>query len=56
MYPSTGTIDNCNAGYSGGRYYLYDTNTGKTTTLTSAQVRNVGTYSGCSISGNPAIL
>ena len=58
MYPAESSSSyNCNGTYNASTYYFYTNNpSGYLTTLTTSQVQNIGTYSSCTTSGNPAIF
>ena len=57
MYPAIASNSHCNAGYSGSSYHLSSGSTNSVfSSLSPSQIQNVGTYSSCSTSGNPAIF
>lgn len=56
MYPATASGSHCNAGYSATSYSLSGEGSGVYSALSPSQIQNVGTYNGCSTSGNPAIF
>jgi hypothetical protein len=57
MYPSNGTSYECNSGYNNTAYYFYTNSpTLYLNSMTLSQAQNIGTYSSCSTSGNPAVF